>query len=749
MGVLSAFREWEELQTDVTDLEELSTETAFITEDMLQSISTGNYSPVSNGNLNDSSVGNQRCRFVFGSNASLRDVLVAQHHNSNCLGNHGQFENVTNGNSMVPNDNQVLDMCINGITVTNSNRSSIESNHSNDLLYELQNMQSRQSSQSHEHDTTTINQNVTNQNNVATMTDDQSHRTAQIYENVPVVLGNQRTIEVRGVTNTSSSDCWIQSSHSNRESNISLPSDLSGAAIETESSLTDNSGAAGGSGQNTQTDSNPPTELSDVLFRFDRQFRGNRGFGFTNWRWPHRISNQSTGSGGRANAASPESTLQKQARWLRRLHVHQSTATPTNSNSNSLRSNSSGSSSGIRGGNLQQEWYFYDPRLVPQNRTQRLAVQTDHNRIQTTSYVSNIVGPPTYEELANMPGYEGQYGASSGLLPNLPEDPPPFEDMHIMQPLIVPDSCVLPTEPPPPYVDTDLPPVYDHDPSALIDPPPLYDDHSFSEDDLPLDPMDPTPMRQGQDDNFILAQATTVTSELDGNFILSAVPNLRSAYRQDVSITLDTQSITSDNDVDVMASESDVMLSDHIEDNNSNSLPDIETDSFGVENQEEVRCPCFEEVTLHRPLPLEELFRDPNISEKEGNSDDLDIEQITDVSDLSSDESEDQLPGQSATNPSSSIFPGYQLLHNSPELPPWSRLGHMTNPLTNHTDDNLDDFTDDLVDDLPDQYEDNSRSLANFRSDDYPAGFVSGNRPPVRWSRGMGLGRWNAQNWAI
>ena len=219
--MLSVFREWEELQTDVTDLEELSTETAFITEDMLQSISTGNHSPVSNGNLNDSSLGSQRCRFVFGSNASLRDVLVAQHHNPNCFGNHGQFENVTNGNTMVANDNQVSDVCINGNTVTNSNRSSIESNHSNNMLYELQSMQSRQSSQSHEHDATTINQNITNQNNIATMTGDQSHTTAQIYENVPVVLGKQRTIEVRGVTNTSSSDCCIQSSHSNRESDIS------------------------------------------------------------------------------------------------------------------------------------------------------------------------------------------------------------------------------------------------------------------------------------------------------------------------------------------------------------------------------------------------------------------------------------------------------------------------------------------------------------------------------------------------
>ena len=728
------------MQTDVTELEELSTETTFITEDMLQSISTGSRNPVSNGNLNDSSSSSERCRFVFGSNASLRDDLVAQQHSTNCLGNREQFDSVTNANVLVANDNQVLDMCIHGNPATNSNRSSIESNHSNNMFYELQSLHEGQCNQSQAHDTTRDSQNIINQNSAATTADDQSQTTTRIYENVPIVLGNQRTIEVRGVTNTSSSDSYIKCSHGDRESDISLPGDLSGAAIETESSITDNSGAAGGNAENNQVVSDPPAELSDILFRFDRQFRGNRGFGFNNWRWPHRISNQSSSSGGGATAASPENTLQKHARWLRRLHVHQSTATPTNSNSNSLRSNSSGSSSGVRGGNLQQEWYFYDPRLVPQHRTQRLAVQTDHNRIHTTSYVSNIIGPPTYEELANLPVNGQHCEATSCVLPNLPEDPPPFEDMQI----VPSDSGALPTEPPPPYVDTELPPVYDLDPSSLIDPPPLYDDHSFSDEDLPLDPMDPNPISQGQDDNFILTQATTVPSETDGNFILSAVPHLRSVNRQDVSIIPDNQSIASENDSDVTASDSDVMSTEHFEDGNVNGLPGIETELCGIGNIN-----GEEEVSRHRPLPLEELFRDPNISDGERNSDDLDIEQITDVSDLSNDDSDDQLPGQSARNASSSIFPGYQLLHNSPELPPWSRLGHITNLLTNEADDNLDDVTDDLVDDLPDQYEDNSRSLANFPSDDYPAGFVSGSRPPLRWSRGMGLGRWNAQNWAI
>ena len=321
-----------------------------------------------------------------------------------------------------------------------------------------------------------------------------------------------------------------------------------------------------------------------------------------------------------------------------------------------------------------------------------------------------------------------------------------------MQPLIGPEVGALPSEPPPPYVDAaERPPVYDLDPSALIDPPPLYDDHSFSGDELPVDPMDPAPVSQGEDDNFILTPVTTVTSETDQNFILSAVPNLRSANRQGVSITPDDQSITSsENESDVTTNDSDVISSENVGESN---LPQIERNS---DSQVVGENGCLLDISRQRHLPLEELFRQTNASDDDRNSNDLDIdfEQVTDESELSNDDETevitDQLPGQRLRHPSSSIFPGYQLLHNSPELPPWSRLSHMTDTLANQADDNLDDVTDDLVDDLPDQYQDSSRSIANFSSNDYPAGFVSGSRrPPLRWSRGMGLGRWNAQNWAI
>ena len=338
----------------------------------------------------------------------------------------------------------------------------------------------------------------------------------------------------------------------------------------------------------------------------------------------------------------------------------------------------------------------------------------------------------------------------------------------MMQPLIGPDTGALPSEPPPPYVDAaERPPVYDLDPSALIDPPPLYDDHSFSGDELAVDPMDPAPVsHQTEDDNFILTPPTTVLSETDRNFILSAIPpNLRSANRQGVSITPDDTSTTSsENESDVTTNDSDVMVSNNgghgDSDLDLDNLPQIERNS-GAASQRDGDNGCLMDMSRQRHLPLEELFRQPNASDDNRNSDDLhlhlgidiDLEQVTDESELSNDDENeaiaDPLPRRRLRHPSSSIFPGYQLLHNSPELPPWSRLGHMTDPLANQADDNLDDVTDDLVDDLPDQYQDSSRSIANFSSDDYPAGFVSGNRPPLRWSRGMGLGRWNAQNWAI
>ena len=210
-----------------------------------------------------------------------------------------------------------------------------------------------------------------------------------------------------------------------------------------------------------------------------------------------------------------------------------------------------------------------------------------------------------------------------------------------------------------------------------------------------------------------------------------------------------TGSITSsENENDVTTNDSD---SENVGESN---LPQIERNSDAV-SAVEGENGCLLDIPRQRHLPLEELFRQTNASDDDRNYNDLDIdfEQVTDESELSNDDENeaivDQLPGQRFRHPSSSIFPGYQLLHNSPELPPWSRLSHMTDPLANQADDNLDDVTDDLVDDLPDQHQDSSRSIANFSSDDYPAGFVTGNRPPLRWSRGMGLGRWNAQNWAI
>ena len=721
--------------TDVTDLEDLTTETAFITEDMLQSISTGRIGAATNGNLNQPSPPDQSARSVFDSSTSLRNVLVARQH----LTSNGEH----NSNDAAANGNSILDSNMNKNELGTSNRSSIESNNSNNMFYELQNFQSEQQY------SPSGNQNDTSHNYFATVhTATVHHQEAtagEMYENLPVENDNQRTIEVEGVTNTSSSDCGLIHCHSGHEE-----SDLAGAAAaEAQDPPMDNTGAAPGADENTNTDRNsnpnPPAELSDILFRFDRQFQVNSGFGFANWRWPHRLSNHSAGGGGRRGATT-ENNLHKQARWLRRLQVHQSTATPTNSNSNSLRSTSSGSSSS-RGGNLQQEWYFYDPRLVPQHRTQRLAVQTDHNRVQTTSYVSNIVNPPTYEELANLPEMPEPSGASGPDGLEITDSPPPFDEADFA---VVPSTGGLdlhvPNEPPPPYIAMGLSPVYDLDPRSLLDPPPQYDDHSFSEDDdLAHDPMDPIPITESQceNDNFILTQSTTVPSETDGNFILSAPLRLGNAARRDVSVAPDTTSVASENS-DFGAVE-DFQISQR-----SSALSVTSTSDRSIEDIESQEASSSRRS---RPLlALEELFREPDISDGHVQPNlDSEIEAAGTVGDEETDSAMEENSSSSVPRSPTRIFPGYQLLRDTPDVLPWAHVNQMTNQMTGDTDDviPLEEVADDLVDDLPEQHQDNSRSLANFSNDNYPAGFVAGSGPPLRWSRGMGLGRWNAQNWAI
>ncbi len=834
------FSEWEEMHSAQTEIDDISTDNAFITEEMLQSITTeaapgsninnlhGNFCPHRNQNH-----GNQ---LSWNSSTSLRNILLAHQHScthSTALDNREQ----TTDNEASPSCNHGASSG-HGNQELHSNRSSLESNQSNNVFNDRNNMNENKCSNgnmNHNKSSKSKNRNNTLVNHV--------------YENVnlpcenvgameagsigmDVDNSNGRTIEVSGCTNTSSTDSCIQNTvdyqisnaasggpatnlennsaegpnvqvhsvpfetgdvgqvqvhsrlkstsetqnisgasgtddiPSNRTSGISTSSSSSAGLVETSSSLM-GMGASGASGPVDRSRmENPEAGLNDVLFRFDRQFRVNSGFGFANWRWPHRLSHAGAGAStaepadGASSSSQQENILQQQARWLRRLHRHNTNPTPTNSNSNSLRSNSSTSSHSGRNGNLQQEWYFYDPRLVPQHRTQRIVMETDCDRVHTTSYVSNIINPPTYDELVSGSLAHIQAGSQAAIS----EAPPSFDDMQMMEQLIPlpnPNLGMVPSEPPPPYMDVDMPPVYDIDPTALNDPPPQYDDHSFNGDEnYLLDPMEPMDMRtlNSENENFILSQPTVVASESDGNFILSALPNLRSPNRQTVVISPDGQSDSDERDSvedgshDGLSDLDSPRSSGHMDSNgmDGDQLDDVDgLDTEGRQGSDGERETRLSENNRRCLFPLEELFQTPP-----PNTVTYQEETETDQSELSSDENgaiSDESE-RSIHNRPMTAFPGYQLLHNSPNPSHWPGQNHVIQSAANgglSTGGDLGEDTDDLVDDLPGQAEDNSRSLANFSSRNYPIGFLSGGGPPLRWSRGVGLGRWNTQNWAI
>ena len=114
---------------------------------------------------------------------------------------------------------------------------------------------------------------------------------------------------------------------------------------------------------------------------------------------------------------------------------------PSSSNHSSLRS------SGSRGNRMsrQQNWYFYDPRLVGGRRTERITLDTSFRGQQNRCFMSNIIQPPSYEELME----------TDGTLWELPADV---------------DTTL---EPPPPYRPTEgePPPTYDQSFEHML----LYD----------------------------------------------------------------------------------------------------------------------------------------------------------------------------------------------------------------------------------------------------------------------------------
>ena len=119
------------------------------------------------------------------------------------------------------------------------------------------------------------------------------------------------------------------------------------------------------------------------------------------------------------------------------------------SNTNSMQSNNSGRR------NVQQNWYVYDPRLLPggagREDATRLTVETNYRGVQQSWSMPGIINPPSYEEVTSSP--------ITGL-------PPPYPDSVSTLSSIGPPSesdgaPPEPVDPPPPY-EPPSPPLGDY-----------------------------------------------------------------------------------------------------------------------------------------------------------------------------------------------------------------------------------------------------------------------------------------------
>ena len=105
---------------------------------------------------------------------------------------------------------------------------------------------------------------------------------------------------------------------------------------------------------------------------------------------------------------------------------------PPPSSSSSTRSSGSGSTGRPR----QQEWYFYDPRLVSEQRTERVTLETSFRGLRNRCFMSSIIQPPAYDDIIQTDDVTGAAGT-------------------------------VEVDPPPPYTETE--------PSQEAEPPPSYD----------------------------------------------------------------------------------------------------------------------------------------------------------------------------------------------------------------------------------------------------------------------------------
>ena len=119
------------------------------------------------------------------------------------------------------------------------------------------------------------------------------------------------------------------------------------------------------------------------------------------------------------------------------------------SRSSTLNSRSSSNLSGDSTRGVQQQWYFYDPRLVNSARTQRIEVASRH-RGQTSEFsVAGIVQPPSYDEVGdanvstNPPPYDPSISRTTQDI--FPYDPPPMYLIDSQtEAIIIPDQNIRP-----------------------------------------------------------------------------------------------------------------------------------------------------------------------------------------------------------------------------------------------------------------------------------------------------------------
>ena len=98
---------------------------------------------------------------------------------------------------------------------------------------------------------------------------------------------------------------------------------------------------------------------------------------------------------------------------------------------------------------LQQEWYVYDPRLVPVDRSERVTMETRYRGVIQHTSLPGIIGPPPYDEIINVTDVDLEVTECT--------DTDNINWVFGSPPLT--EGATVPPHPPPPY--SDPPPTYE------------------------------------------------------------------------------------------------------------------------------------------------------------------------------------------------------------------------------------------------------------------------------------------------